>query len=261
MSWHYLQEQEAVSWDPTSSDGAPSALLSMLPIPGASYSPGSVRDACQGSPSGMTCEPSTGGHGEDTLTSLPEASPAKTSQQREREPVSKANAPAFGERWRASLARYDRNMHLWRTAQCSLLEGLDVFSETWPRWGMMRNGECWELSTLAPRIEESGSGLWPTPRAKESTESAEAIMRRAETGRYGVNMNLTAAVKLWPRVHRSPGGASEMRRHTPDLPTQVGGQLNPPWVEWLMGWPVGWTDLQPLAMDKFQQWLDSHGRR
>ena len=40
---------------------------------------------------------------------------------------------------------------------------------------------------------------------------------------------------------------------------EAGGSLNPPWVEWLMGWPIGWTDLQPLVMDKFQQWLHSHG--
>jgi hypothetical protein len=29
-----------------------------------------------------------------------------------------------------------------------------------------------------------------------------------------------------------------------------GGKLNPNWVEWLMGWPIGWTDLKPLVMDK-----------
>ena len=28
---------------------------------------------------------------------------------------------------------------------------------------------------------------------------------------------------------------------------------------WLMGWPLGWTDLQPLEMAKFQQWQRSHG--
>ena len=28
------------------------------------------------------------------------------------------------------------------------------------------------------------------------------------------------------------------------------GKLNPMWVEWLMGWPLGWTDLKPLEMDK-----------
>lgn len=29
-----------------------------------------------------------------------------------------------------------------------------------------------------------------------------------------------------------------------------GGKLNPNWVEWLMGWPIGWTDLKPLGTDK-----------
>ncbi len=38
-----------------------------------------------------------------------------------------------------------------------------------------------------------------------------------------------------------------------------GGQLNPMWVEWLMGWPPGWTALDVLAMDKFRPWLESQG--
>ena len=38
-----------------------------------------------------------------------------------------------------------------------------------------------------------------------------------------------------------------------------GGPLNPTWVEWLMGWPLGWTDLKPLAMDKFREWQQQHG--
>jgi len=37
-----------------------------------------------------------------------------------------------------------------------------------------------------------------------------------------------------------------------------GGQLNPDWVEWLMGWPLAWTDLKPLGMDRFQQWRQQH---
>jgi len=41
----------------------------------------------------------------------------------------------------------------------------------------------------------------------------------------------------------------------------VGGTLSPMWVEWLMGWPVGWTDCDALVMDKFRQWFDSHGKR
>lgn len=40
----------------------------------------------------------------------------------------------------------------------------------------------------------------------------------------------------------------------------IGGQLNPSWVEWLMGWPIGWTDCEPLATDRFHEWLRLHGR-
>jgi DNA (cytosine-5)-methyltransferase 1 len=40
-----------------------------------------------------------------------------------------------------------------------------------------------------------------------------------------------------------------------EIVTHNGGKLNPDWVEWLMGWPIGWTDLRPLAMDKFLPWL------
>ncbi|WP_256658079.1 hypothetical protein [Pseudomonas sp. D(2018)] len=36
------------------------------------------------------------------------------------------------------------------------------------------------------------------------------------------------------------------------------GRLNPIFVEWVMGWPPGWTDLQPLEMDKFREWQQQH---
>jgi len=32
-------------------------------------------------------------------------------------------------------------------------------------------------------------------------------------------------------------------QHT-DNQQKTGGQLNPQWVEWLMGYPEGWTDLK-----------------
>jgi len=46
---------------------------------------------------------------------------------------------------------------------------------------------------------------------------------------------------------------------TRNLNDQIGGQLNPTWVEWLMGWPIGWTDLRPLAMDRCRSALRLHG--
>jgi hypothetical protein len=40
----------------------------------------------------------------------------------------------------------------------------------------------------------------------------------------------------------------------------IGGTLNPAFSEWLMGWPLGWTDLKPLGTGKFQQWQQQHGK-
>lgn len=39
----------------------------------------------------------------------------------------------------------------------------------------------------------------------------------------------------------------------------LGGTLNPPWCDWFMGWPIGWSGLEPLGMDRFQSWLHEHG--
>ena len=36
-------------------------------------------------------------------------------------------------------------------------------------------------------------------------------------------------------------------------------RLNPNWVEWLMGWPIGHTDLKPLATARYQEWQQQHG--
>lgn len=55
---------------------------------------------------------------------------------------------------------------------------------------------------------------------------------------------------------RTSGRRREMSTH---LPTQVQEgdskkRLNPLFVEWLMGLPIGWTDLKPLEMESYQAW-------
>lgn len=51
-------------------------------------------------------------------------------------------------------------------------------------------------------------------------------------------------------LHLFAGAGGEENGHTPQLPEVCGGTLNPDWVEWLMGWPIGWTDLEPLETAK-----------
>jgi hypothetical protein len=84
--------------------------------------------------------------------------------------------------------------------------------------------------------------MWPTPEANE--RNTYPRMTKTRKGVQKVEPNLAGAVKT--------------ERNSDGSPT--GGQLNPNWVEWLIGWPIGWTDLKPLAMGKYQQWLQQHGR-
>lgn len=91
------------------------------------------------------------------------------------------------------------------------------------------------------------------------------------TGRMA-QIGLVQQVKLrmWPTptAHNAQECASpsEFDRNTPTLAAQAAGGpltqpmiLNPEWVEWLQGWPMGWTDLKPLATASVQKWLHAHG--
>ena len=196
--------------------------------------------------------------------SFREASRAKTLAPQVAGQASTASEAECGHTWRASLAKYDHATHSWKTPQCSLLEGLDAYSETWPRWGMMRNGECYPLPTLVHRTCESESGsLLPTP---TTIDTGSRFNRSASAGaKLRPTLGALARFAMWPTptAHNAKelNAPSEATRNTPTLAASVGGKLNPTWVEWLMGWPVGWTDCAPLETDKYQQWRHSHGAR
>jgi len=291
-------------------DGAPSALLKMLPTPGQCSSEDRPTGACPGSPSGTMSAPLTGDRGEGASMSSAADSRARTSAQQVKGKASTVQGPASGQRWPGSFARFDPLTASWKTAQCLLLGGSELFKETWPKWGRMIAGVCWELTTLAPTTRGTGSGSWPTPIASDSKGSLGA-----HRGDGRPKTNLAREVKMWPtptvrdcntikKVTRASGssgggtplvlaalgkdghgnptsrwptprasmqdmGTMEMSRYSgterktgsgrAQYNPENGGQLNPTWVEWLMGWPLGWTDLKPLEMGKFQQWLRLHG--
>jgi hypothetical protein len=83
--------------------------------------------------------------------------------------------------------------------------------------------------------------MWPTPRAHDARADF-AKLDRSSTG-----ISLETAALLWPtpnaRDWRSGQGRSP-NGHSEQLPERVGGQLNPQFVEWLMAFPIGWTDLR-----------------
>jgi DNA (cytosine-5)-methyltransferase 1 len=63
--------------------------------------------------------------------------------------------------------------------------------------------------------------------------------------------NLAVAVKMWPTPSANEdaagtpqGNMQKMLGNHPDVRAQGSGTLNPTWVEWLMGFPSGFTDLE-----------------
>jgi hypothetical protein len=80
----------------------------------------------------------------------------------------------------------------------------------------------------------------PTPTAGDGKSSGS---RNTPTSKANAGTSLTD----WTR---QDGGNGRQR--------SMAGRLNPCLSCWLMGWPIGWTALEPLATDKFQLWRQQH---
>ena len=98
---------------------------------------------------------------------------------------------------------------------------------------------------------------WATPTTMDTLppKSAQALHKEATQARLGRSKpaNLRDQIsnmQKWPTPRAFMHKDSTTDRGKSNLGEQVGGQLNPTWVEWLMGWPLGWTDLKPLVTDK-----------
>jgi hypothetical protein len=160
----------------------------------------------------------------------------------------------------------------WVTSQRDLFSdlGYQMFSGTWPSSGSMRNGRVYQRPPLVPRTSATGSSSWPTPVASDAGKD------RGSSAGWGLR---DAVRRLrWPtpnaRDHKDTGANVDYKRvaarsklagavmtRTPwPTPTSsrrdglqshgknaITGALNPTWVEWLMGFPLGWTDCGPSA--------------
>ena len=238
MSWHYLQGQEAASWEGSCLDGAPSALLRLIPGTETFCLPANVTDCFPASQSGMTSQHLTGDRGGDLWTSSLAVSPAKTYPAREAERESLENVADSGGKWRGSWGKYDHASCSWKTHQTLLLGDLEPFSETWPRWGMMQGGEFWGLDTPGHVLLVTGSGYWPAPQV---------------SGRIQGKMSCKT---IWKTCVQN-GGQIHLTGHLRLMGVSL--ERYPSISEWMMGWPDGWSDLKPLETDKFHRWCALHG--
>ena len=106
--------------------------------------------------------------------------------------------------------------------------------------------------------KSSGDGLatwvakWPTPTASLASKGGRVTPRKARNG--GTLIEAVSAQMFATPTSRDwrSGKASEatMMKNSRPLSEQIGGLLNPEWVEWLMGWPIGHTASAHWVTDK-----------
>ena len=149
----------------------------------------------------------------------------------------------------------------------------EPYSTTWPRWGIVSGGRATELVRSVRHTKEIGYLSWPTPRANDAEKRGQigddvrnglpATVKHWPTphancgtgsGKHGDGgINLQTAVKQWPTPTTNDSKNSTFPESQKDRKSIIGvvmnienpnnGQLNADWVECLMGYPIGWTDL------------------
>ena len=130
----------------------------------------------------------------------------------------------FGGRCYESLASYDRESSSWRTSQLSLFEEDAKLLDRLPKSGIAQNGQLYQLETLELRISDGDGLRLPTPTATDAKMNPCTPSRH--TGKHATCINTVI-------------GQTEEAQ-------QLGqkARLSPLFVEWMMGFPIGWTDLE-----------------
>jgi hypothetical protein len=237
MSWHYSRALVEASSEVSLWGGKQSVPWKSTPMHVVYCYNGKMTESLIRFLSGMMSKHSMESYGEDISTRFPLGFPARTSVQ----PVQTMmlmeakwdwmeKIVGFGFMVQELLRKLCLDVLLLKIPRIYDLKGLSKSCSFLTRWGMTHKGECLDVA-ISARItieKECGSSrCLPTPTRHNAKEGA------------------------YP---------AEYTRNTPTLAAQIGGPINPEWNEWRMGWPIGWTDLEPLEMDRFQQWLGLHGK-
>ena len=182
--------------------------------------------------------------------------------------AAKKTPDIFGHGYLRPLASYDPDTQSWRMYGVIYLWGDSPLLETLPPSGMARSGELFQRPPWEPITAATVSSSWPTPTTMDylPSRSEEALRRQMDNNRPGRTgaPTLKDAVghpDRWPtptaRDVKGAAGFKSEARNMKDLTylAQIrsglrngmdgnGGSLSPTWVEWLMGFPEGWTDLE-----------------
>ena len=149
------------------------------------------------------------------------------------------------------LATYNPESQSWKMLQMSFDWADPMLLAALPQSGMTVNGKLYELHILEHHTTEPAGFVLPTPTATEqkyrlkgnsqSSNNLEARARKRLLPTPTVNeaKNNPSTPSQWTRNSLNADAA---RLTGLDCTTGKGFQLNPPFVEEMMGYPIGWTE-------------------
>lgn len=143
------------------------------------------------------------------------------------------------------FALYNQDLPGWRMLQESfLLDTSEKSLVTFPKSGITQGGVCYLLLIVGLNTKGKEYGFWPTPAKSDGDHHGKekwienSRVKRISLGKSPPTEKITYAY------------------YESDIPMRYFPEIS----EELMMWPLGWTDLEPLGMDKFRQWLEQHGK-
>lgn len=253
MSWHYSQELVEDYLGQNSLIGDLLQQLKLMSLDDLVLFNAKKMVASISSLYGMTLEHSTGDPFVDTWILLQVGSHVnhihKLAQNEE-----KQIQEIFGQIQSELYAKFDHDTASWKMLTISLhLTISGTSSRIWPQAGTLLGTMLYQQQPLELTICVDGSGLLATPTTMGNQLTPD-MMKNPGCRR----LLATVLERDWKDYYAIvPRQDGQERNDT--LPRQLGGPLNPEFAEWMMGWPIGWTESKQLDSGKFQLWLELHG--
>ena len=158
----------------------------------------------------------------------------------------------FGGRCGGLLASYDPESSSLKTCQLSLfpMEGDGMYSVALPKSGTLANGLIYEQAISERPTNENAFSLLPTPTTALNMTSPSMMKHEGHQ-----NFRALLPTPTTNDCKNTPGGMAQWERHSSlnieaakiagQTKTTIGKdfRLNPRFVEEMMGFPIGWTDL------------------
>ena len=233
--------------------------------------------------SGLTLGPLTVKIGVDMfIASLP-AIPASRSASPARGKAKRTLATS-GRTSQELLRKYSRSIAFLKTSGGIFEWASFASTMTFAVWVTMSRRDCLRRLKLAALKREKGFSFWATQRAMQgashintpggqsTTTQAQSLVRRLWTAAQAHDVSPRGkgnrknpkggnACLAWDAINWSKQLSHPARtKMTPgDKSSSYSLNLSPPFVEWLMGFPIGWTGLEPVATPSFHLWRLTHG--